>query len=85
MDLSEIPLDSLRNRGELNLEWLISTYQGYPKKDGFFKSKFFDKLAGSSKLREQIIAGKSSEDIRAMWQEELDEFKPIREKYLLYP
>lgn len=85
IDLSAIPLDSLRNMRQLNLNWLISTYKGYPKKDEFFKSKFFDKLAGSSDLRQQIIAGKSGDDIRSTWQEGLEEFRMIRKKYLLYP
>ena len=85
IDLSSIPLDSLRNMQQVNLEWLISTYQDYPEKDKFFKSDFFDKLAGSSELRKQIIAGKSAEEIRATWQKDLEEFKLIQEKYLLYP
>lgn len=85
IDLSEIPLDSLRSMRQLNLEWLISTYQDYPNKDEFFRSKFFDKLAGSSELREQIIAGKSADEIRGTWEEGLEGFGLIREKYLLYP
>lgn len=85
IDLSTIPLDSLRNMQQLNLNWLISTYQNYPEKDNFFKADFFDKLAGSSELREQIIAGRSADEIRATWQKDLEEFKVLREKYLLYP
>ena len=85
IDLSEIPLDSLQNIRQLNLDWLISTYNDYPKKDKFFKAEFFDKLAGSSDLREQVIAGKSAGEIRETWQDGLTEFESIREKYLLYP
>jgi uncharacterized protein YbbC (DUF1343 family) len=84
IDLSGIPLDSLRNLRQMNLEWLISTYQNYPNKDEFFKTKFFDKLAGSSELRKQIINSKSAEEIRETWQESLEGFRVIREKYLLY-
>jgi uncharacterized protein YbbC (DUF1343 family) len=85
IDLSAIPLDSLRNMRQLNLEWLIATYQNYPTKEKFFKSNFFDKLAGSSELREMIIAEKSADEIQGTWQEDLDDFLVIREKYLLYP
>jgi uncharacterized protein YbbC (DUF1343 family) len=85
MDLSSIPLDSLRNTQQVNLQWLISTYQDYPEKDKFFKADFFDKLAGSSELREQIIAGKTTDEIRSSWEKDLEEFKAVREKYLLYP
>ncbi|MCB9186883.1 MAG: DUF1343 domain-containing protein [Flavobacteriales bacterium] len=84
IDLSDIPLDSLRNKGQLNLEWLISTYQDYPEKDKFFKADFFDKLAGSSELRKQIISGKSAKEIRETWQTELIQFKMMRKKYLYY-
>ncbi len=85
IDLSNIPSDSLRNMKHLNLEWLISTYQDYTEKDKFFKANFFDKLAGSSILREQIIAGQTEDEIRATWQKDLEQFKLIREMYLLYP
>lgn len=85
IDLSGLSLDSLRNLQQVNLEWLISVYQEYPKKDKFFKAKFFDKLAGSSELREHIIAGKSATEIRKGWESGLQEFKTMRKKYLFYP
>jgi uncharacterized protein YbbC (DUF1343 family) len=44
----------------------------------------FDKLAGTTLLKEQIVAWKSEEEIRASWEPELSQFKQIREKYLLY-
>ena len=50
----------------------------------FLKSNFFEKLAGNGDLRKQIEAGMSEEEIRATWQPALDEFKKIREKYLIY-
>lgn len=84
VDLSETPLDSLRKMSQPNLNWLISTYQNYPNTDEFFKAKFFDKLAGSSELREQIVAGKTADEIRATWKKELEDFRVIREEYLLY-
>ncbi|TNF31766.1 MAG: DUF1343 domain-containing protein, partial [Bacteroidetes bacterium] len=85
IDLSTLPADSLRNLAKLNLEWLISAYRNHPSKGSFFQSDFFDKLAGSSELRKQIIAGKSAEEIRESWQTGLLEFKMKRKKYLLYP
>ncbi len=85
IDLSEISADSLRELRSIHLHWLIETYQNYPNKDKFFKTKFFDKLAGSSELREQIIAGKSAEEIRKTWETNLLAFKMKRKRYLLYP
>lgn len=45
---------------------------------------FFDLLTGNGWIREEIEAGTSVEEIQAMWQDELKEFKQVREKYLLY-
>ncbi len=68
---------------EINLDWLIETYKICPKKEKFFNN-FFDKLAGTDKLRLQIIAEISIKEIKASWQEDLNRFKQIRSKYLLY-
>lgn len=69
--------------GELYLHWLIEAYNMAPEKDKFFNS-FFEKLAGTDQLRKDIIAGKTAEQIRESWQEEVSEFKRLRRKYLLY-
>ena len=51
----------------------------------FINPDFFDKLAGNSTLRWQIINGKSEEEIRASWQPALENFKKMRTQYLIYP
>ena len=85
VDLTTLDLSEIRNTKGLNLAYLIAAYQDYPnKKDFFLKNLFFDKLAGGSKLREQIIAGKSAAEIKATWQNGLNQFKQTRAKYLLY-
>lgn len=45
---------------------------------------FFDLLTGNGWIREEIEAGTSVEEIQFMWEDELKEFKQVREKYLLY-
>ncbi len=67
----------------LNLDWLIEAYKKFNNKEEFFNS-FFDKLAGTDKLRLQIIEGKSSKEIKASWQKGLNNFKKVRYKYLIY-
>ncbi len=47
-------------------------------------NNFIDKLAGTDKLRNMIISGKSYEEIISSYQEELNEFKNKRKKYLMY-
>ena len=44
----------------------------------------FELLVGVDYVREMIIAGHSADEIRAMWQADLEAFKALRQKYLLY-
>lgn len=68
---------------KLNLEWIISAYNDFPKKNKFF-TPYFDVLAGGPTLREQIINGMNSDEIRRSWKKDLHMFAKIRKKYLLY-
>ena len=68
---------------EINLDWLIYAYNNYPQKEKFFNN-FFDKLAGTNKLRLQIIDGKSSEEIKSSWKKGLENFYKKRSMYLIY-
>lgn len=53
--------------------------------DKFWKDeKFFDLLAGNHTLRQQINDGVPLDSIRTTWQPDLDAFKLLRKKYLLY-
>jgi uncharacterized protein YbbC (DUF1343 family) len=67
----------------INLNWMINSYNNCPYKEKFF-TNFFDQLAGTDKLRLQIIEGKTSKEIKESWQEGLAEFKKIRMGYLIY-
>ncbi len=44
----------------------------------------FDVIAGTSKIREAMEAGRSIESLEESWREELDAFGRVRENYLLY-
>ena len=67
----------------INLNWIIETYKQCSEKEEFFNN-FFNTLAGTDKLKKQIIAGMTVREIKASWQEGLEEFKRIRGKYLIY-
>lgn len=82
MDLTEYAHGYQANANQLQLEWLIEAYQQL--KDKTFFTKYFNLLSGNSTLKQQIENGKSMEAIRASWQSDLDKFKAIREKYLIY-
>ncbi len=78
-----IDLQKAETPGDFTLKYVIDFYKISPEKDKYFNS-FFDKLAGNEKLKEQIAAGLSEEEIRKTWQAELNRYKLIRNKYLLY-
>ncbi|MFA5639843.1 MAG: DUF1343 domain-containing protein [Bacteroidales bacterium] len=82
-DLTTLGNMIMKNKNFINVDIIIELYNNFPDKNNFF-TPFFDKLAGSDTLRKQIIAGKSAEEIRESWKEELNQFKLIRKKYLLY-
>ena len=68
---------------QLELKWLIKAYNTTSDKSKFFND-FFVKLAGTKKLREQIETGISEAEIRNSWKKELQDFKTMRQKYLIY-
>lgn len=68
---------------QLELKWLLKAYQNTSEKTKFFNG-FFTKLAGTKKLQQQIESGTSEEMIRKSWVKDLEAFKKMRIKYLLY-
>ncbi|CAI8273976.1 MAG: Uncharacterised protein [Cryomorphaceae bacterium] len=71
-------------KNEINLSYLIETFEQYNAKGLTFFNSFFDKLAGSNKLRVMIEAGWSSAEIKETWQLDLEAFKQKRKNYLIY-
>jgi uncharacterized protein YbbC (DUF1343 family) len=68
---------------QLELKWLIKAYHNTSDKTKFFNA-FFTKLAGTKKLQQQIESGVSEAQIRKTWQKDLEAFKKMRTKYLIY-
>ncbi|GAA3749291.1 MULTISPECIES: exo-beta-N-acetylmuramidase NamZ domain-containing protein [Flavobacterium] len=68
---------------QLELKWLIKAYQNTSDKTKFFNA-FFTKLAGTKKLQQQIESGVSEAQIRQSWKKDLESFKKMRTKYLIY-
>ena len=69
---------------EVSLQWLIDGYTNAIDKSKFFITSGFTKHAGTEKLQQQIIEGLTEKEIKSSWQSDLEKFKKIREKYLLY-
>lgn len=85
IDLTTIAEESIRAKASIDLSYLIKMYNAFPDKANFFlENKWIDKLAGGPDLREQILAGKSEEEIKKSWEAGLENFNEVRQKYLLY-
>ena len=82
IDLREYPFE-----GGLTLRFFLDFYNKAGNEQAFFFSRpqWFDLLAGTKELRYQIVRGLTEEEIRESWQPELDKYKQMRKKYLLYP
>jgi len=55
-----------------------------PPYEYVFDRNPFDVIAGTDKIRSLIENDNSMEDIKLSWQEDVKDFKKLREKYLLY-
>ncbi len=80
-DFADIYIKNLR---KIYLFWLTAAYKNIPDTAQYFNT-YFDKLAGTDKLRKQVIAGVSEDDIHLSWKADIEKFKKIRKKYILYP
>jgi len=78
-DLSEIP-----RKSEVSLVWLLDAYKNAVDNSLVFNMSGFTKHAGTKKLQEQIEAGLSEQEIKSTWLADLEKFKRIRAKYLMY-
>ena len=81
-NLVEFAHDYARNADQLHLEWIIEAYQQL--KDKSFFTNYFRLLSGDKQLQRDIENGKSADEIRTTWKDDLKAFEAIRAKYLMY-
>lgn len=65
------------------LQYLIDFYNIYNGDEPFFND-YFNKLAGNEELQQQLKAGLTEKEIKQSWEEELEAYRAMRKKYLLY-
>ena len=82
--LSKFGKNYVRGSGKLYLYCLVELYKNDSAKTHFFND-FFDKLAGSDQIRKHIEEGMGEGEIRSYWKKDLEKYKLVRKKYLLYP
>ncbi|MFN3136529.1 MAG: exo-beta-N-acetylmuramidase NamZ domain-containing protein [Allomuricauda sp.] len=78
-DLSHVPRMS-----EVSMEWIIDAYKNTLDKSKFFLTDGFTKHAGTPLSQQQIENGMTNDEIKATWQADLEDFRRIRAKYLIY-
>lgn len=71
-------------KSQLDLGYLINANNQLEGITWIDNPKFFNLLAGNDVLIEQIKKGLSEDEIRQTWQDDLNQFKLIRSKYLMY-
>jgi uncharacterized protein YbbC (DUF1343 family) len=90
IDLRKYDVSKLKKERKVNISWVLELYKAYPEKADFFNMKLsnqigdINKLTGTDKFKEQVVAGKSESEIRKSWEPELSQYKEKRKKYLLY-
>ncbi|MFS4467116.1 exo-beta-N-acetylmuramidase NamZ domain-containing protein [Maribacter sp. 2210JD10-5] len=77
-------LSKIQKMNTMSLQWLLDAYENCIEKSKFFNTKGFTKHAGTQKLQQQIEAGLLEIEIKATWQADLEKFRNIRKKYLMY-
>ncbi|MGB2760826.1 MAG: DUF1343 domain-containing protein [Maribacter stanieri] len=77
-------LSKTERMNEVTMDYIIDAYTNSVDKSKYFLTSGFTKHAGSEKLQKQIEDGLTNTEIKATWQADLETFKKIRAKYLLY-
>lgn len=68
------------------LKYFLAFYEKSGRKADFIsRRRFFNLLAGSDRLLQQIESGMGEAEIRASWEDELAAYSRLRARYLLYP
>ncbi len=79
-------LRQLEEVPQFTLKFFLDFYQKYENEEEFLtRERWLNLLAGTDKLIQQIRQGLSEAEIVKSWQPELEKYKRIRKKYLLYP
>ena len=82
VDLRNVSDEEIFKNG-FDLSYVIDAYKNLNLDDHFFRP-FFEKLVGVDYIRKMIIEGKSAQEIKEMWQDDVTKFKKQRAPYLLY-
>lgn len=83
--LHEFGKEYFVDNGKMYFDWIVKMYDLTKDKTQFFrKDGFFRLLTGDVNIRKMIEEGKTADEIWISFQKEVQQFKNIRSKYLLY-
>lgn len=82
VDLSGLSDEVIWRKG-IDLSYVIDAYQNLNLDDHFFRP-FFELLTGTDYVRKMIKEGKTADEIKAVWKDDVEKFKIQRKPYLLY-
>lgn len=83
--LHEFGKEYFVENGKMYFDWIVKMYDLTKDKTQFFrKDGFFRLLTGDVNIRKMIEEGKTADEIWISFQKEVQQFKNIRSKYLLY-
>lgn len=78
-------LRRVNNVNGFTLRYFLRFYWKSGAGNSFFdRAHWFDLLMGTDTVRKAILAGKDETTIRAGWKDELQKYREMRKKYLLY-
>lgn len=78
-------LRRVNNVNGFTLRYFLRYYWKSGEGNSFFdRARWFDLLMGTDTVRKAILAGKDETAIRAGWKDELQKYREMRKKYLLY-
>ena len=69
---------------KVDLSWIIDAYRNHQQKEKFFNTKNFTAHAGTAQLQKMIEEGKTIDEIRDTWVEDLTKYHLMRRQYMLY-
>ncbi|MDO4320526.1 MAG: DUF1343 domain-containing protein [Bacteroidales bacterium] len=82
VDLSGLDNEEIIAKG-IDLSYVIDAYNKTGLGDRFF-TRFFELLIGRGDIRTMIIEGKTADEIKATWADDVEKFRRQRAPYLLY-
>ncbi len=86
VSLQHLSARRLHNLRQIDLTYLLDAYHRLNLGEDFFlrKGNFFDKLMGTTRIRQMILDGATASEIRASWQQDVEHFIQQRRPYLIY-